>query len=213
MTPTTSTATMPFLDRRFLEWATMQEPPVAELLAGAARGDQAAWEALVDRFERLVWSVVRGFRFDEGTSHDVFQTVWLRLVEHCGRIRQPERLAGWLATTARNEAIRALHQGRRETPSDFQFDVADPAAPGPEETLIAGETERAVLAAFAELSADCQQLLRLVCADPPLDYQTIAELLGRPVGSIGPTYGRCLKRMRQIMDRHHGLEPSTGEDR
>ncbi len=190
----------------------MHDAPVTDLLSLASGGDQAAWNALVGRFERLVWSVVRGFRFDDGTSHDVFQTVWLRLVEHCDRIREPERLAGWLATTARNEAIRALNHSRRETPSDFAFDLVDPTAPEPDEILVEDERDRAVLRAFSELSDDCQRLLRLVCADPPLDYQTIAELIGRPVGSIGPTFGRCIKRMRQIMDRHRGLEPSTGGD-
>ncbi len=197
----------------FLEWSPMSEDSVAELLVRAAEGDRRAWDAIVSRYERLVWSVVRGFPFDDGTRHDVFQTVWLRLVEHCGRIREPERLAGWLATTARNEAIRALQQRRREVPSEFRFDLPDRVNPEAADVLIEGESERAVFRAFAELPEDCRHLLRLVCADPPLDYRTIAELVGRPVGSIGPTFGRCIKRMRQIMERHRGLKPSNGGSR
>ena len=88
-----------------VEYSAMNDAPVAELLAGAADGDQSAWNALVEKYNRLVWYVVRGFRLDDAAAADVKQTVWLKLVEHCGRISDPERLAGWLAVTARNEAL------------------------------------------------------------------------------------------------------------
>ena len=77
-----------------------------------------------------MWSVIRGFRFDAATSEDVFQTVWQRPMENCGRIRDPERLAGWLATTTRNEALRVVRNQGRLIPSDFEYDVADPTEVG-----------------------------------------------------------------------------------
>ncbi|HEY6627544.1 MAG TPA: sigma-70 family RNA polymerase sigma factor, partial [Acidimicrobiia bacterium] len=77
-----------------------------ELLARAARGDQAAWNALVETFGQMVWSIARSFRLDDASAKDVTQTVWLKLVENCDRIQDPERLPGWLATTCRREALR-----------------------------------------------------------------------------------------------------------
>lgn len=178
------------------------DAPVEQLLDAASRGDQAAWDELVDRYSRLVWSVVRGFRLDDATAHDVFQTVWLRLVEHVGRIREPERLPGWLSMTARNECIRMLKRQRRQIPSDFEFDVPDPTVRDAADPVIENELVGAALEAFSQLSADHQRLLRLLCTDPPLDYETIAAIIGRPVGSIGPTRARCLEKLRAILS--HG---------
>ncbi len=181
----------------------MSHGPVASLLEAASNGDQTAWDALVERYARLVWSVVRGFRLDDAAAHDVFQTVWLRLVEHVDRIREPERLPGWLSMTAKNECIRVLKRQRRQIPSEFEYDVADPIARDAAEPLIDLETIEVAMEAFGQLSAEHQQLMRLLCADPPLDYETIASIIDRPIGSIGPTRARCLAKLRAII----GEEP------
>ena len=178
----------------------MTETSVAELLAAAENGSQQAWDALVDRYGRLVWSVVRGFRFDSATAADVSQTVWLRLVEHCGRIRDPERLPAWLATTARNEAIRATRRLAKAVPTEFSVEVADDAVPPVDERLLEDEQLRTVLAAFDEMAPKCQELLRLLCTDPPLDYEAVSNILDMPIGSIGPTRSRCLERLRRHME-------------
>lgn len=183
-----------------LAWREMTADSIAELLTKAGDGDRGAWRTLVDQYHRLVWSVIRGFRFDNATSEDVFQTVWQRLMENCGRIRDPERLPGWLATTTRNEALRVVRHQKRQVPSEFEFDVADPTAVGFDERLIDDETQRAALNAFAKLPQDAQELLRLLCADPPIDYQTISEMVGRPVGSLGPTRQRILDKLRKLME-------------
>ena len=177
----------------------MSEPSVATLLQAASDGDQAAWSALVDRYARLVWSVVRGFRLDDAAAHDVFQTVWLRLVEHVDRIREPERLPGWLSMTAKNECIRVLNRQKRQIPSDFEYDVADPTARDFADPLIDLESIEVAMQAFEQLSPEHQQLMRLLCADPPLDYETIASIIDRPIGSIGPTRARCIARLRAII--------------
>lgn len=194
-----------------LESLSMNDAPVADLLAGAAAGDRSAWDALVDRYSRLVWYVIRGYRLDDASAADVSQTVWLKLVEHCDRIRDPERLPGWLSATARNEALRVLKQQRRQPPTEFEFDLADPTALGLDERLVDTEMQGAVLRAFSKLPEDAQQLLRLLTTEPPLDYETIAELIGRPIGSIGPTRQRVLSRLRQLMDADLG-ETSGGRD-
>jgi RNA polymerase sigma factor (sigma-70 family) len=177
----------------------MTEMSVAELLAAAAAGSQAAWDGLVDRYGRLVWSVVRGFRLDAATAADVTQTVWLRLVEHCTRIRDPERLPAWLATTARNESIRASRRMARVVPSEFSIEITD-GRPAVDERMLEDEQLGAVLAAFGEISERCQDLLRLLCTDPPLDYESISALLEMPIGSIGPTRARCLDRIRGLLE-------------
>ena len=179
----------------------MTEAPVAELLAAAHNGNQEAWNALVDRYGRLVWSVVRGFRLDAATAADVSQTVWLRLVEHCDRIRDPERLGSWLATTARNESIRASKRLARTVPTEFGVEVADDLSPAIDERLLDNEQLREVLGAFDEIPAKCQELLRMLCLDPPLEYEEISNLLGMAVGSIGPTRARCLDRIRKLLER------------
>lgn len=173
---------------------------VGELIERAASGDQPAWDALVEQYERLVWSVIRRFRLDDATTADVFQTVWLRFVEHIDRIRSPEAVASWLATTARHESIRVSKARRRQIPTEFEYDVPDTASPSPGERLEANEEQLVAVEAFAQLSEQCQELLRLLIAEPPLDYDTISALTGRPVGSIGPTRGRCLERLRRLME-------------
>lgn len=171
-----------------------------QLLKRAANGDQFAWDALVDRYARLVWSVVIGYRLDQAATEDVYQTVWLRLVEHLDRITQPERLAGWLATTTRNEALRVLRLQRRAAPTEDLGVRDDPTVASIEEMITEAETHGQVVAAFGRLSLQCQELLRLLTVDPPLDYATVAEMIGRPIGSLGPTRARCLEKLRAFLD-------------
>lgn len=171
-----------------------------ELAARAGEGDKTAWDALVDRYGNLVWSVARSFRLDNATAADVSQTTWLRLVENLDRIRDPERLAGWLATTARNEALRVVRRTQRELPAVDIEVLTDPVFVEPMAAILADERGAELLEVFNELSHDCQQLLRLATADPPLEYAEIADLLDRPIGSIGPSRARCLKQMRTRLE-------------
>lgn len=177
----------------------MSIPPTGELLSRAADGDQEAWDALVDRYCRLVWSVLGSFMLGAATREDVYQTVWLRLVEHLDRIKEPERLAGWLATTTRHEALRVQRQQRRTLPTEHLPLTADPTAATPEEQVADAETREIALRGFGQLSESCQQLLRLLTVDPPLDYATVARLIDRPIGSLGPTRARCLDKLRTLM--------------
>jgi RNA polymerase sigma factor (sigma-70 family) len=173
----------------------MAEATHGELLTRAAKGDQAAWNALVDRFGQMVWSVARSFRLDDAASKDVAQTVWLKLIENCDRINEPEKLPGWLSTTCRREALRVTKLRERSIPTEFEFDLADPA-PDLESLLIEDEDVREVVDSFGRLSEECQQLLRLLATEPPLSYEEISEVTGRPVGSLGPTRSRCIDKLR-----------------
>lgn len=168
---------------------------LTSLVDEASRGDEAAWNALVDRFGGLVWHVVRSYRLGDAGSEDVYQTTWLRLAEHLDRIRQPDSLAGWLSRTARNECLRTIRLAQRER---LGADDLDPDDPGPpvERGVVDAERDATLWAAFGELPEACQRLLRLLVADPPLSYEVIGELLDMPIGSIGPTRARCLQKLR-----------------
>lgn len=171
-----------------------------ELLLRAAAGEREAWNALVERFGEMVWSVARSFRLDDAAASDVAQTVWLRLIENIDKIQDPERLPGWLVTTCRREALRVIKRGERAIPSDFEYDIEDPS-PSLESMMIEDEESREVVTAFRELDEDCQQLLRLMTVVPALSYEEIAEATGRPVGSLGPTRGRCVERLKAAISR------------
>ncbi|MCU0307123.1 MAG: sigma-70 family RNA polymerase sigma factor [Thermoleophilia bacterium] len=170
---------------------------LAELVGGAASGDRAAWERIVERFSGLVWAVVRSHRLGDADAADAFQTTWLRLVEHLGELREPDRLGSWLATTARRECLRTLRAGRRLVPvEDAGADlVAD--VPDPDRALGLPARDRALMAALAEVSERCRRLLRLLMADPAPSYREVGAALDMPIGSIGPTRERCLARLRE----------------
>ncbi len=168
----------------------------AALVGEATAGSQGAWDALVERFAGLVWAVVRSNGLYGEAAADVFQTTWLRAVEHLDRVREPDRLGAWLATTARHESLRVLRRSSRT--------VAVPEVPEPHEHpgvdldagLLAGERHALALTALAVAPPRCQQLLRLLVAEPPLSYDEISTILGMPKGSIGPTRARCLEHVR-----------------
>lgn len=173
---------------------------VAGLVLAARAGDSRAWKQLVDGHTGLVWSIVRGFRFDDETARDVFQTVWLRLAENLDRIREPARLAGWLGQTTRNECVGVVRQRNRTIVDNGTTPVGEPADLSSWGDPTAGverdETRAAVAAAFARLGPRCQELLRLLVCDPPVAYEVIAGVLDVPIGSIGPTRARCLQTLR-----------------
>jgi RNA polymerase sigma factor (sigma-70 family) len=165
-----------------------------ELVVRARAGDDAAWRALIHRFRNVIWAATRTFRFDRTTRDDVFQMTCLRLVDHLGSVREPERLAGWLAVTARRECLAIVRDRMRLQPR-AGFDDVGSTEPGAEAIAIRDETVAAVAAALDELDEDCRELLRLLVVDPPLGYEAIATLIGRPIGSIGPTRARCLEKL------------------
>jgi RNA polymerase sigma factor (sigma-70 family) len=171
------------------------EDTVSELVARALDGDSCAWERLVERFLPLMLSVVRRHRLRDAEAEDVAQTVWLRLVEHLGTIREPRALPGWIVTTTRNECLHVL-RGRRIVPSADLDTRESPDEAGPGYDLLEGERHEALLVALAELPERQRDMLLLLIEDPPVPYEEIARRLGMPIGSIGPTRARALTRIR-----------------
>lgn len=171
---------------------------VHDLVAAAARGEQQAWNALIDRYLPLVRSVLRAYRLTERDAEDVSQTVWLRLVEHLDSLREPRALPKWLMTTTKHEALRLIRANGKELPVD---PLEDPTIEGADHVdvaadLIRAERHQALRDGLAELAPTDRELLVLLVADPPLSYAEISAMLGMPIGSIGPTRGRCLQRLR-----------------
>jgi RNA polymerase sigma factor (sigma-70 family) len=169
------------------------------MLASAAAGHRTAWESLVSAYAGLVWSVARSFRLSEADAADVFQCTWLRLVEHLDDIRDGSRLGGWLAMTARREALMLLRRSRSTVVTDTFDDAADMLLPDPDSRLLQNEELNALRLAFGGLSMACQQLLRVAFADPPPTYAEISAALDMPIGSIGPSRARCLVQLRGLM--------------
>jgi RNA polymerase sigma factor (sigma-70 family) len=181
----------------------VQQPQVSRpsatisIAEAAARGDQAAWNQIVERYSGLLWAVARAHRLSSSDAADVVQTSWLRLIEHLSHIRRPEGIGAWLATTARREALRTLRRADRCQPSDEVEILVDADADEVDAHLLQQERDAAVRRAFLRLPPTDQALLRLLTADPTPSYQEISAALAMPIGSIGPTRGRALERLRR----------------
>ena len=190
---------------------------LVDLTAAAVAGDSGAWEWLVRRLERVVWKAVNMMTTEDEVRTDAFAATWLRLVERLDTIREPEKLPGWLTTTATNEVRRILrHRGRQNVsvdwsapPTVFTDLLRDTSVDEHDLDLVRSETSRAVRLAFEALDVDCRQILTvLVLEDPPLSYREASELLQRPIGALGPSRRRCLEKLGSIggfdtVDRDH----------
>jgi RNA polymerase sigma factor (sigma-70 family) len=176
------------------------DPVVTGLVTRARNGDRRAWDALVDRYAPLIWSICRKYQLDAADAQDAAQNVCLKLADHLGSLRDPAALPGWLATTTRRECGRIACAARR--PGDVGRVLAAATIPGDhapaaEQDLLAAERHAALREAFGQLPPSCQQLLTLLIHDPALPYAQISARLGIPVGSIGPSRRRCLDKLRR----------------
>jgi RNA polymerase sigma factor (sigma-70 family) len=181
---------------------------VADLLTLISQRDSTAWEEIVHRYGSVVFATVRSFRLQDADVLDAVQMTWLRLAENAHRIQYPERLAGWLATTARREALHILRQHVKQSviPTETVAEnVTDPTA-GPEQRVIHRETQRILRDVVAELSPLRCSLLRTLFSDNPRCYNEAARTVGIPLGGIGPTRARALQQLRRRLDEL-GLGP------
>ena len=177
---------------------TEQRPAAAVtgLVERARCGDESAWSEIVDQFGGLVWAVVRGYGLDHADALDAGQTTWLRLVEHLDRIREPEHLGAWLATTARREALRLIQLRRRECPTE-ELEEIEASDPDPLDGLFQAERREALGRAVTSLSSRGQALVRMLFSDEEPSYDQISARLGMPIGAIGPTRRRCLDQLQR----------------
>lgn len=175
-----------------------EQRSTTELVSRATAADQGAWNELVRRYSGMVWTVAREHGLSQADAADVAQTVWLRLAQNLTRLRHPERLAGWLATTARREALRVVAIRRREAPLAW-VDIHT-LSDGPETAAVLADRDDALWRAYSALSERCRTLLRLIAYAPELTYAQAASALGIRVSSVGPTRGRCLAALRRRLE-------------
>ena len=183
----------------------------AALVARCRQGDATAWQALVQRYQRLVYAIVRRMGDDEHAAADVFQTVFSRLLQHLPRLTDPSRLQAWVVTTAKREALLQRRRARR-TVSMHRSTGDGEAAPdwepaddadGPEQQLDDLQQLHAVRLALDRMDERCRNLLGLLFTDSDerVPYEEVARRLGLPVGSIGPNRARCLAKLRGLIDQ------------
>ena len=174
------------------------ERPTEALVEAAAAGEQQAWRELIDRYAVLIRSVCRCHRLGDADADDVAQMTWMRAVEHIDRLRDPDRFGAWVGTTARRECLRVLHGHKRVVPTADE--VRNPLFAehvDPDEIALAAERRTAVRRALTALPERQRTLLRLLHFEGEPSYEAIGAPLGMPIGSIGPTRGRALDRLRK----------------
>ena len=173
-----------------------------DLIAACLAGDAGAWDRLVDRYGRLVYSIPRRYGFSETDADDVFQSVFATLVSRLGTIEDPTRLSAWLITTTHRACWRARRRTTAEMPDVDPIDHEIPS----DEQVLAWERQDLVHRGLARLGGSCEALLRALFLEPgEASYEAIAERLGMKVGSIGPTRARCFEKLEKLL-RDMGLD-------
>jgi RNA polymerase sigma factor (sigma-70 family) len=174
---------------------------VGELYRAASAGDQRAWAELVSRYSGMIASVGRRYGLCAADVNELQQTAWLRLIEHLDRIEQPERVGGWLATTARREALAMVNRASRSRTGvdEMLAELPDIHASDIDAGPLAEERNAVLRAAWSKLRPRCQELLSRLISDDAIAYKDLSVLLSMPVGSIGPTRMRCLEHLRRLV--------------
>ncbi|GAA2294213.1 sigma-70 family RNA polymerase sigma factor [Glycomyces scopariae] len=170
----------------------------ARLYIAARAGDSIAQRTLIEELNEPLWRVARRAGLDRESAADVVQTAWLRLWRTRDGLNQPRALTKWLRTTVSREAWNVAGQSRREVVSD-PVDIKEPVIDGIEDDLVRDAEREAVRRAFLAQDDKCRALLAYVAAFARPDYDVISEELGMKRGSIGPTRGRCLDKLRRTL--------------
>ncbi|MCU1262049.1 MAG: polymerase, sigma-24 subunit, subfamily [Bryobacterales bacterium] len=173
------------------------------LIAACLRGDQAAWATLVNKYNKLVYSVPLKFRMTPDDAADIFQAVWIDLFADLGNLRNAGALRSWLATVALHKCYQWKRRQIRNGESSLDESDAAFTDPSPSFARFQEETEREQILrdAIARLPDRCRTMVRLLFFEqPPLPYAEVAARLGLAEGSIGFIRGRCLKKLRQTLE-------------
>jgi RNA polymerase sigma factor (sigma-70 family) len=185
----------------------MTDQDTAELVRRAAAGDELAWRQLTDRVGPLLRRVSSTYRLGEAEAADAVATVWLKLVENVGSLRNGSAVPGWLITTLRRECLARVSARSRERPVADFAGIDEPADfIDFDRWLLDADRRQMVHRAMMKLSEQQRQLIGMLFADPTPSYAEISANLAMPIGSIGPTRQRVLRRLRDAMTDEEGLE-------
>jgi RNA polymerase sigma factor (sigma-70 family) len=169
-------------------------------------GSAPAMDRLVRVMTPVLWHVVRAYGLERELAEDVVQTTWLTLVRRAETVLDAQAIGGWLTITARREAWRvAKHAASTVTMDDEVLDVVIDGGSSAEDTAVLNDGRARLWASVATLDERCQRLLRIVAFDARPDYARIAGDLGMRIGSIGPTRGRCLDKLRSAIEAQGGV--------
>lgn len=164
------------------------------------RGDDGGLDDLVRLLSPVLWQVVRAYGLDRDLAEDVVQTTWLRLVHHRDSIKDAQGIGAWLTTTARREAARVASRSRRDTvAAPEELPVRADTHPSAEREAMERSAAHQLWGAVGQLSQRCRRMLRVIAFSDRPDYADLATDLNMPIGSIGPTRGRCLDKLRRLM--------------
>ncbi|REJ05063.1 sigma-70 family RNA polymerase sigma factor [Microbacterium bovistercoris] len=191
--------------------ATSRWRRAAEHFRAWRDGDARAMDDLVRLMTPVLWHVVRAYGVDRALAEDVVQTTWLRLVRGQDQITDAAAVSAWLTTTARREAWRAgKAQNRADATEDADLEAMLPVAASAEDEATVADGANRLWAAVQRLDERCRRLIRVVAFEERPDYKSIADDLGMPVGSIGPTRSRCLTKLRVLLgDEVGGAQAAT----
>jgi RNA polymerase sigma factor (sigma-70 family) len=192
---------------------TIDADDITELVHAAQNGDRGATEQIVARYASLVWSVVRSFRMRDADAHDAVQNTWLSMIEHVGALREPDRLPGWLATTARRQCLKILQTGGREATGvrPSVFDCIDERSPDPERYAIDRAMNALLWEQVEQLSPTGRRMLTVLTSGDGPSYADFARANGMPTGSVGPTRKRYLRKLRRRMEESGWTHGPGGE--
>lgn len=187
-----------------LQMTDLSKATDEELIASCISGEDFAWDALVERYQRLVYTVPARYGLTQAEIDDVFQSVWLSLLKNLKNLREPDRVSAWLVTTARRECWERRRGSDYERTVSTDLDIVLSDKEGdelPPEDVVAQYREHQRLRdAIGQLGQRCQKLLWMLYYDSTIpSYADVAERLDTPIGSIGPMRARCLKKLRGLL--------------
>lgn len=170
----------------------------AELLRRARGGDEEAWEALVDRYARLVYAIPLRVGLSPDSSARVFHTVFGRLLEDLDQVRDTDTLVNWLCQTTTNEA-RRLRGGVAVSPRVDALSTIQ-QVPVSDETLQHWQRQQMIREAIEQMSERCKRLLNGVLFEPPLSRSALARRLNIPEGRVSAEQARCFEMLQEILE-------------
>jgi RNA polymerase sigma factor (sigma-70 family) len=178
----------------------------ADLVARCRKGDQQAWDELVNRFSRYVYAIAsRVYRLQDDDAEDVFQDVFTRTWQHLDDLRDDTAVRPWIGTLTRRLCVDRLRSSAREIPADAPIEIEDTS-----DELAQIDEALMVHEAMKQLPEHCAEILdRFFARDE--SYNVIGEALDLPAGTIASRISRCLRKMRNELEgRKSRFEPSDG---
>jgi len=177
-----------------------------QLVKACREGDESAWEAVTYKYKNLLYSIPRRAGLSTDLASDVLQDVFTTLYLKLDALEKPEFLRAWLITTTKHKTMHLISRETRGRPRSIDDDENDPAfeiadkAPLADDVLIRLERQSQIESALTEIDTRCRTLLQMLYLDPDTrPYSEIAEELGIPLGSIGPTRARCLQKLLKFI--------------